>query len=143
MRVAVNFNDAVHAQWKELRKQLHMGTTELASFLVRGEFERRNGKLTATSAKQRRPGRPTMGPIEKEAKLKVPRQIALLLDINQGQFSGKQDTSFYRGAMAMQALMDAGLYQKALDMFNIHWWSSPLKIAEPDWQSWLKESEAE
>lgn len=138
MRITLHLKEKATKMWNTLRNDLEMDTSELGAYLVRQEFERRQGKQIKKS--NRGPGRPADSAAAKSAKFYVRNKINFLQSLKDEK---RTLPNFEKAREAMQALLDAQLWERATEYLQSNWWAQGRELPEPDWQKWLEESEAE
>lgn len=138
MRITLHLKEKATKMWNTLRHDLEMDTSELGAYLVRQEFERRQGKSVGGIKKG--VGRPADSAAAKSAKFYVRNKINFLQSLKDEK---RTLPNFELARIAMQTLMDAHLWERATEYMQTNWWAQGSKLPEPDWQSWLKEAEAD
>lgn len=143
MQIRASLNDTVHGRWVILLKNSGHDPKGLLTEWINAAWQEAHKGTKKESL--RGPGRPPMSFLHKQAKEKVGPEIEKLFRTSEDHWKSNPTTSVHRAAVAMQTLMDAGLFERAMEYQKSGWWMviGPNAKPEPDWQKWLEESEAE
>lgn len=138
MQIRASLKPNVYEKWEKLLSQTGHNPQGLVTALINHEWERRQGKSVGGIKKG--VGRPADSAAAKSAKFYVRHKIQFLQSLKDEK---RTLPNFELARIAMQTLMDAHLWERATEYMQTNWWAQGSKLPEPDWQSWLKEAEAE